>query len=634
MPALAASARRIVIYMFFDPQGRVDDYVTYKLRALREHSERIVVIVNGTVDEAGRDALESVADDVWERENVGFDVGAYREAQERLGWDALGEYDELLLVNYTFYGPIYPFGEVFERMDARDIDFWGLTDHEAFTHDDGRQVVPHLQSHWFAVRGRMLRSPEYRDYWTSMPEITSYQASIDLHEQRFTSHFEERGFTSDVAWPAADYPTGHPIFDSISLMLDDRLPIVKRRLFFHDPLYLDRRGIIGAEVVDRMKQAGYPLELMWRNAVRSAEPRILATNTQSMTVLPETDEGLDHERLPSIAVITHLYYEDLADEILDSVDTLPGSPRVIATTANEQKQRYIEERLAARGYGDRSEVRIVGSNRGRDITAFYVTCRDVLHDPSIDLIVKIHGKRSVQDDYNIGTWFRRHLIENLLHSPGYAANVVKLFQDDPTIGVVFPPVMHIGYPTLGHAWFTNQPPAKELADRLGITVPFDRTTPLAPFGSMFIARRDALALLAGAGFQYEDFPEEGGYVDGALSHVVERMIPYAAAQLGYRMHQVMNARMSAISYTTLEYKMQAVATYLPGYADEQVDFLHRMHRNDLAPLAVVKNLALARAPKAARAAVPLYQLARRTYHRLRGLRSLPGLQVLRGLLRR
>ena len=33
--------RRIVFYLFFDPQGIVDDYVTYKLKALREHAEHI-----------------------------------------------------------------------------------------------------------------------------------------------------------------------------------------------------------------------------------------------------------------------------------------------------------------------------------------------------------------------------------------------------------------------------------------------------------------------------------------------------------------------------------------------------------------------------------------------------------------
>jgi len=72
--------RRIVFYLFFDPQGVVDDYVTYKLQALREHAAHIFVVSNSTLTPEGRDKLESVADTVWERKNVGFDVWAYKEA--------------------------------------------------------------------------------------------------------------------------------------------------------------------------------------------------------------------------------------------------------------------------------------------------------------------------------------------------------------------------------------------------------------------------------------------------------------------------------------------------------------------------------------------------------------------------
>ena len=37
-----------------------------------------------------------MADDVWERENVGFDVCGYQWAIERFGEERLAEYDELI----------------------------------------------------------------------------------------------------------------------------------------------------------------------------------------------------------------------------------------------------------------------------------------------------------------------------------------------------------------------------------------------------------------------------------------------------------------------------------------------------------------------------------------------------------
>ena len=77
----------------------------------------------------GPQRLEGVADTVWERENVGFDVWGYKDALEQFGAERLAEYDELILMNYTWFGPVRPFEPVFERMDARAVDFWGMTDH-------------------------------------------------------------------------------------------------------------------------------------------------------------------------------------------------------------------------------------------------------------------------------------------------------------------------------------------------------------------------------------------------------------------------------------------------------------------------------------------------------------------------
>lgn len=67
-----------------------------------------------------------------ERENVGFDVGAYREALLTLGREKLAEYEEIVLMNYTLAGPVCSLAAMFTAMDARpELDFWGLTRHYA-----------------------------------------------------------------------------------------------------------------------------------------------------------------------------------------------------------------------------------------------------------------------------------------------------------------------------------------------------------------------------------------------------------------------------------------------------------------------------------------------------------------------
>jgi rhamnosyltransferase len=190
-------------------------------------------------------------------------------------------------------------------------------------------------------------------------------------------------------------------------------------------------------------------------------------------------------------------------------------------------------------------------------------------------VVKVHSKKTVQQGAAVGTLFKRQQLDNLLGSPGYTANLIGLFQKEAGLGAVFPPTVHIGFPTLGGAWFTNKAPTKELADRLGIRVPFDEVSPLAPLGAMWVARPEALRLLFTEQYAYEDYAPETDHSDGSLAHVQERIIPYAAAELGYHVRTVATAEYAAISHTFMEYKLDQLSRTVQGYAIDEVRELDR-----------------------------------------------------------
>ena len=200
------------------------------------------------------------------------------------------------------------------------------------------------------------------------------------------------------------------------------------------------------------------------------------------------------------------------------------------------------------------DVRVV-KNRGRDVGALFIGLRDVVIDGDYDYVCRLHSKVSPQDVYG-GRHFKSHLFENLLASPVYVGNLLSLFESEPRMGMAMPPVVHIGYPTLGNAWFTNKPAAAKWAKQLGIRVPFDEYTPLAAYGSMYWFRPEALSLLFNAKLGWSDFAEEPNYGDGGLAHVLERLVAYACHQNGFYAKAVMTPRRAAESYVKLEYKLQ------------------------------------------------------------------------------
>lgn len=614
--------RRVIFYLFYDPRGQVDDYVTHKLKSLRESADYIFVVANSVLTPEGRSKLESVADEVYARENVGFDVWAYKEAMEVFGRDRLLEFDELVLMNYTFFGPIYPFTEVFERMDRTGCEFWGISAHKAVQGDPvtGEGTFPfHIQSHWIAVRRPMFRSLEFQQYWDTMPMITSYDGSIKHHEARFTAHFAAKGFTYAVAFPAENYPGNHPIFENSQMMLDDRCPIVKRRIFFHDPLYLERNAILGKRVMQRIEKTDYPTDLIWKNVARSAEPRTLYTNFSLLEVVSDVDSGFVPDPVPRVAVLAHIYYEDMVDEIMSYVRHIPVPFDLIVTTSSAQKKSVILEALKRYDISQ-VDVRVVEQNRGRDMSALFIGCRDILQSDDYDLVCRVHSKKSPQDSWNSADLFKHHMFDNLLNTRPYVEGILRLFQENATLGMVYPPIVNIGYPTLGHSWFFNRGPAEELAAELGIEIPFDRTTPLSPYGSMFWARPQAIRRMVDHDFKWTDYPLEGDYADGSLSHVQERILGYCALTDGYHVRCVINSDWAEINYTFLEYKLQLLSSRLPHYTQDQVDYLERMQTGQPI-LRALKETVDQRMPLVGKAARPAYRAARAVYRRGRSPRN-------------
>ena len=606
--------KRAGIFLFYDPEGKVDDYILGCLGSLQQHMDYLLVVSNSSLDETNRKRLESVSSEVMERKNVGYDVGAYRDGLRHLGWDHMGDYDELVLFNYTFFAPIHPWAGLFERTDKWDTDFWGITEHDEVRPHPflPKLVMPrHIQSHWIAVRSSLSTTKDWRTYWEDMPPIESYNDSIQWHESRFTGYFNALGYRHEVAYNVDDYPSANPVFDNANLLLQDGCPILKRRNLFHNPLHLDRFAIIGADMLEQARLAGYDTDLILSNLARTSKPRDLVTNAGLTWVVPQSasEETYAAAATQKVLAVAHIFYADMAEEILQRLSVLPKGYYLVATTSNEENQAQI--RAVMERYGVEGEVRVVASNRGRDIGAFLVDCNDVLASGKWDIVVKIHSKKSVQDDYNAAQLFKTHLYDNLLNSRAHVANILAEFAAHPSLGMVLAPLPHMGYPTMGHAWFTNREPAQAVAKRLGINVPFDKDMPLATYGSMFIARPQALAKLVNAGFKPENFPVEGGYKDGSLAHVLERLMAYAALSEGFYVRPVLAPKWAEVYYGYLEYKLAAVSSFLPPFTIDQVPYL-KAHGGPIPNvLASIKVNIMLRQPKVGNALKPAYRLVRK-----------------------
>mgnify|MGYP002536484672 CR=1 FL=1 len=112
--------KRLVIYFHYDPAGCIDTACRIAVQAVQKYG-RVVFVTNGTLAPADRVWVRQSGAGRIERENVGFDVGAYREALLTLGREKLAEYEEIVLMNYTLAGPVCLWSGLSQAMERAGL---------------------------------------------------------------------------------------------------------------------------------------------------------------------------------------------------------------------------------------------------------------------------------------------------------------------------------------------------------------------------------------------------------------------------------------------------------------------------------------------------------------------------------
>jgi len=561
------------IYVFYDKNGIVDSYVTVMLQGLKSVCSKIVVVCNGIVNDEGKRQLESVTPDVIIRENEGFDAWAYKAGMEYIGWDNLVEYDELVLLNDTVFGPIFPFEAMFEEMRERKLDFWGITKHGESSNYTGLtrdgMFPEHIQTYFLAISKRMLSSVEFREYWDNLRNLKSWNETVSFIESQLTKHFSDLGFSWDV-YVNTDNEMSD--FSNVSLLQlmpyelirDYKCPIIKRKNFTIEYLHFLAFSIGNStkKAFDYIRyNTSYDTNLIWDHILRTADLRHIKDNLHLNYVLPDNyvppskqgDTSPDKQR--NVAIFAHITYDDMIDYCTGYISSAMDVADIYITTLTEETKENILKYFANAGYKEPTVFVIPKNSKGRDVSALWVMLRP--HMEKYDYICFMHNKKSPQDKpLTIGRGFAQRIYENMLASKDYVQNVIKTFEENPRLGMLFPPPVNHGPYRLmiSNLWGVNHENTKELAAKLGIDVPIEGAIdPIFPAGGMFWFKPAALKKLVDHEWKYDDFPDEPLPVDGSLGHAIERIYCFAAQSEGYYSGWIMTEDFSVTEMTTLWY---------------------------------------------------------------------------------
>ena len=548
LKSMESDIRRIAIFLCYDRDGIIDDYVLYLLHDLKENLTDLVVVINGKLSGLGKERLQTVTDKIYIRKNIGADAGAWKDAMcDYLGWEKLASYDEIVLLNDSFYGPFYPFHEVFAAMNGKNLDFWGLLAHgeaDITFYDCPYPHLPeHIQSYFTVIRKSMHTSPEFKEYWEKMPYFATVQDVISKHEVVFTRYFSELGFTWDVLTDTRDldgkYPEGRPVaycfLNTYELIKNRRFPILKRHCFgFSYQKHLSASN--GMHLRQSMEyiaeHTNYDVRMIYKNIVRLYNITDIFYNLQLIFVLPKHFRIQAENKVRRAVMVFHNEYLTSLEYMTSFLFALPAFVDVIVTVGKNSDIATVENRFR-KDLGARLKV-LPAREAGGELYTLLSIAAPYLQ--GYDYMGFCHDVKSAAHEvFMVGASRRELMEENLAGSEAYVENLLDLFEQRPEIGLLcVPPPNHARYSKkIMDSWQEDFEPVKELLEELHLNVRL--TGKRAPLMAemAFWCKREAVETILKNTSVIEKFLLNPLTTKGNKSEAAKLVFPYAVQHHGY-----------------------------------------------------------------------------------------------------
>jgi lipopolysaccharide biosynthesis protein len=181
--------RKICLFAGFDQTNAIQDYVVYYLKELSKLAD-IYYLADCPMPQKELDKLSGITKGAYAFRHGKYDFGSWQELIKRVTWEEIGKYDQLIFANDSCYGPIFPFQDMFVKMESQNVDFWGITKNTAFNF--------HLQSYFLVFTKKIFCSEKFRLFIDGVAQQKTFLDVVRTYEVRLTQMLIEEGFSVGV----------------------------------------------------------------------------------------------------------------------------------------------------------------------------------------------------------------------------------------------------------------------------------------------------------------------------------------------------------------------------------------------------------------------------------------------------
>lgn len=454
--------KRICIYLTYDRQKVVDQYIGYMLKELKICSDHLSVVCNQKEVIRGGETLKKFADEIFYRENIGFDAGGFKDALcKYIGWNRILEYDELILANDSMFGPFRSMKDIFSEMDLKPVDFWGLSIHGEGKNNYVGYIHEHVQSFFLVIRSKMLHDQRFINYWMTMPYFTSFKETIIQHEIRFSRYFSGLGYTYDAladtkANDSVHCSNNYSQYALISFeMLKKRnFPFLKKQPLAENTLYCQTQQNLRQAIDYINAETDYDVNLIWDNIIRVYNMADLQQSLHLQYIVSEKERK--KEAFGNIAIVIFVSYKESVEYVQEYLSELNVKYFVNIFAGNREcLKAYCQHGLRCEEieFDKIAEVLV-------KFAKYDYVC--VLHDTDITSEVNYS---CVGKSYLYNIWV------NLLKDNKHVEGVMDYFSQNPRLGFLAPPQPNFGdyFGEYGKGWDQKYRRVKRVVENLELS---------------------------------------------------------------------------------------------------------------------------------------------------------------------
>ncbi|OHD38160.1 MAG: hypothetical protein A2Y30_08715 [Spirochaetes bacterium GWE1_32_154] len=527
--------KRILLFVHYNPVDELADHVLYTLEKLKPYFIKVVFISNSLLNKKQKEKLNVHTDIIIERENKGYDFGAWKDGISNIGWGNLFDYDSMILMNDTCFGPLYDMKDSFDKMEKTGIDFWGINNREPTSTGmpgSNGPIKEHIRSFFFAFSNKVIISKVFEQFWNDVIYAEDLNFVIQNYETKLTDILVKSGFNYNVLF---DYVVD--VINNINkfpdLLIKKGIPFVKIKCFteyFLDPKYL-------LELIRIYTK--YPIEIINDFFTKTFNPNISLRLLNKILPL----NNLDDLSGVKIAFHIHVFYIDVLEVFLCKIIELNYNYKLFFTVVNENMAEQIYEIIKKYQISNRLGEVFILTNKGRDIYPWlYISS----HLSKYDVVGHFHTKKSPHHFTFKGESWLIEFIDTFITT---SFSILKNFKTNKNIGIIIPdvPTYFKFISTYDVMNQTNKNICNELWNKMKThskmkSIDFNTiNTPIMSYGNMFWYRPDALKPLFDLNLNENDFQPEPLPADGTLAHGIERLPVYIAWSQGYDYRIALNS---------------------------------------------------------------------------------------------